>query len=394
MKAGQTGIPRSKTSDDIPTTEASALAPPTVVARTHSVENLSTGKTSPQNPKPVPMPRRDSVGEKDANIESRPKPAPRRNVQSCFVSADSMPAQASASQRPLSMANRGNLPPLPKSHPETSQNYYASVVDTSTLDPKMASMLLNSKDIEEVASADTQEQSVSDRQCTEYETLWGGAPAVPKRKDVSEESGSTLLDKPVSPQEVKPDPFDTSSVTQMLPTSVPILPTVNPFETQNGPSSSATPSDPVLPSVPPRPKPDSQLMAEFDSLNDFGSGNNQAPPSRPPPSPPIADNPVLPPPPPRRTDLSMCNNEPIDTVLAFPSEVKGPPVAVRRNVGGEPVLAPPPVPARPAVPVDIDVTSQQIAFGEGVSVQPALGETPPIPARPAPPPPVPKRPVN
>lgn len=277
---------------------------------------------------------------------------------------------------------------MPTSHPETSQNYYSSVVDASRIDPNMASILLNGKGTEKsaVESEQTYEQA-SEPENNVYEPIWANAPAVPKRKDLSENSQHSLLDKPLSPQEIKSDPFDTSSVTQMMPSSTPLLPSSTREAVQNG-TSTAGFVDPVFPSVPPRPKPDDHVLNEFDGLIDFGSASSQAPPSSPPPSPPISSSEsgglCLPPPPPRRTDIPMCNNELIETVgtLNLETELKGPPVAVRRNVGGEQVIAPPPVPARPAVSLDTELANQQVEL-----------ETPPIPARPAPPPPIPKRPA-
>lgn len=252
----------------------------------------------------------------------------------------------------------------------------------------MASILLNGKDTEKsaVESEQTYEQA-SEPENNVYEPIWANAPAVPKRKDLSENSQHSLLDKPLSPQEIKSDPFDTSSVTQMMPSSTPLLPSSTREAVQNG-TSTAGFVDPVFPSVPPRPKPDDHVLNEFDGLIDFGSASSQAPPSSPPPSPPISSSEsgglCLPPPPPRRTDIPMCNNELIETVgtLNLETELKGPPVAVRRNVGGEQVIAPPPVPARPAVSLDTELANQQVEL-----------ETPPIPARPAPPPPIPKRPA-
>ena len=384
LKASQPSIPRSKTSDDIPEYEACNLTPPTLVSRTQSVGNLATNSSQ----KPVPAPRRDSL-EKDTDADSGPKPqprpAPRRNVQSCVLGADYSIAPPTTAPRPMSAIGRGELPPLPKCQPESSQNYYASVVDTNTIDPRMASVLLNGSDANNVKSNETvdSQPTIENIENSEYETIWGQelAPMVPKRRDVSEDS--SLLDKPLSPQHAKPDPFDTSAVKPLLPSSVPLMPTTSGTEVRNG-HSPLTITEPILPSIPPRPKPDNQVLAEFDSLCDFGGGgatSYQAPPSSPPPSPPTSspDDPPLPPP---RVDLPMCNNE-LENNSTPPANLQGPPVAVRKNVGGDSTIAPPPIPARPPVTFDTELTNQEAGFME----------TPPIPARPAPPPPVPKRPA-
>lgn len=376
LKVGQSNMPRSKTSDDIPDMESTGLSPPTLVARTQSVGNLAANS---QNSHPIPAPRKDSLEGKDKEGEPKPRPAPRRNVQSCFLGPDSSIAPPLTVPRPLSSAGRGELPPLPKCQPESSQNYYSSVVDTSTIDPKMASALLNG-----ASSCSTMSYEKLDPEQSSdpnvYEAIW--TPAVPKRRDVSDDTASSLLDKPLSPQAVKADPFDTSSVKPLLPNSVPPMKTSTVTEERNGQSPVNTP-DLNLPSVPPRPKPDCQVLAEFDALRDFGGETFQAPPSSPPPSPPTISPPGHPPLPPPRADFSLCNND-LETGIASNTELQGPPVAVRKNIGGEPAIAPPPVPARPPVSFDTEQANQQAMFME----------TPPIPARPAPPPPVPKRPAT
>ena len=357
MRPNQPNIPKSKTSDNIPVSADTALQPPQVMQRVQSAENIST-----INSQPVPAPRKDSLEEREADDESKPRPAPRRNIQSCYIEAASgapPSAPPPVVPRPQSMIDRGTLPAVPQPLPETSQNFYSSVVDHSKIDTEKGNILLNGS---------SKNDNVSES--TEYETLWGGKttnvgvvasapPAVPKRKDLIPE-GESLLDKPMSPnaKETKPDPFDTSAISQMLPTNIPLMPTqpavVN-KETSNY----------NMPIIPPRPVNDNAMktnsvLNEFDSLNDNYT-SNQGAPSHPPPSLPLSRPQGPPPPPPPRNDSNLCNTELMTSA---------------------PPSAPPPVPARP--PSDLPSTNQGAA---------AL-DMPPVPARPAPPPPVPKRPTT
>ncbi|XP_053385173.1 synaptojanin-1-like [Mercenaria mercenaria] len=348
LKPSQPNIPKSKTSDDIPLTVDPSLQPPKVMQRVQSAENL-TASQKMSNSQPVPAPRKDSLEGKETDEELRPKPAPRRNIQSCYIEPNTGQAPSippPVVPRPQSMINRGTLPALPKSVPETSQNYYSSVVDQSKIDAEMGKVLLNGVDKNE----DATEQ-------TEYETLWGGKtstvgvnapPAVPKRRDLIVD-GESLLDKPVSPN-VKADPFDTSAIIQRLPNNVPLMP-IQPAVVKTDAMNFN------MPAVPPRPVSENvqktnALLNEFDSLDDNLTSYQEAP-SHPPPSPPTSQPPGLPPPPPPRTDSNVCNIEPVTSA---------------------PDLALPPVPARPPTAA-------------------VLVDMPPVPARPAPPPPVPKRPA-
>ncbi|XP_052801700.1 synaptojanin-1-like [Mya arenaria] len=382
-----TNIPRSKTSEDV---NSDTLPPPPCVTKAQSVENISsTSRPIPPlpqldpgaGPPPQPAPRRESLpAEKETEGVARPRPAPRRNVQSCVFDPSSVNVPAVAS-RPMSVADRGNLPRLPQSYPETSQNYYSSVVDHTRINPDMGKVLLNGSSKHTESSA---EQSAAmstpgaGHQEGEYETLWGNTPAVPKRKDIVEEP-NTLLDKPISPQAFTSsiDPFDTSAITQRLPPSVPLQPLAPAM------------APPTLPSVPPRPgtqptKHSTNIMSQLDEqVTNGDSRSYDAPPSSPPPSPPRFDCPAEPPPPPPSEDFPSLD-ELSATNSTSMNEVANKLMLLKEPTGPAPVLAPPPVPTRPPVSADLASTNQQ----------PGLMEMPPIPARPAVPPPVPKRPTN
>ncbi|WAR02120.1 SYNJ1-like protein, partial [Mya arenaria] len=381
-----TNIPRSKTSEDV---NGDTLPPPPCVAKAQSVENISsTSRPIPPlpqldpgaGPPPQPAPRKESLpSEKETEGVARPRPAPRRNVQSCVFDPSSVNVPAVA-PRPMSVADRGNLPRLPQSYPETSQNYYSSVVDHTRINPDMGKVLLNGSS---KPSESSPEQSMAmltpgaGHQEGEYETLWGHTPAVPKRKDIVEEP-NTLLDKPISPQAFTSnvDPFDTSAITQRLPPSVPLQPIAPAM------------APPTLPSVPPRPgtqpsKHSTVMMSQLDEQVTNGDPQSyDAPPSSPPPSPPRFDCPAEPPPLPPTEDFPSLD-ELSATNSTSMNEVANKLMLLKEPTGPAPVLAPPPVPTRPPVSADLASTNQQ----------PGLIEMPPIPARPAVPPPVPKRPT-
>ncbi|XP_060607089.1 synaptojanin-1-like, partial [Ruditapes philippinarum] len=221
LKPNQSNIPKSKTSDNIPLSADTVLQPPQGMQRVQSAENITTASSQP-----VPALRKDSLEGKEADEESKPRPAPRRNIQSCYIESNSGLSSAGPTTapppvvpRPQSMIDRGTLPAVPKALPETSQNYYSSVVDHSKIDAEKGQILLNGSNKSETVY-----------EPTEYETIWGAKttnvgvvapalPAVPKRRDLAPE-GESLLDKPMSPNAKKPsrDPFDTSAISQMLPT--------------------------------------------------------------------------------------------------------------------------------------------------------------------------------
>lgn len=267
--------------------------------RVHSAENIASSQTS-VNSQPVAAPRRDSISEKDVDGAPKPKPAPRRNVQSCYIEPTSQPPSVPPPvvPRPQSIRNRGELPTLPNNLPETSSNYYSSVEINSKTDMEKDT-ILNGSDIR-------QNDDVSEP--TEYGTLWDGKPSgsvtpappvVPKRKDLIPDGGESILDKPLSPDSRKTvnDPFDTSAITQMLPKNVPLMPTHAAGQSQD--------TAPIynMPAVPPRPVAE-QVQTTDSLFNEFDSFNQA--PSSPPPSPPKSSPPGLPPPPPLQEKIQTC----------------------------------------------------------------------------------------
>ncbi|KAL4225388.1 Synaptojanin-1 [Mactra antiquata] len=327
LRAPSSNIPKSKTSDDIP--NGGQLETPSIDSGISRVQ--SAGDLSVQNIPVVPAPRKDL-------IDDKPKPAPRRNVQSLYIETDRSEAPIAPPPvvpRASSMIDR-ELPEIPQT-PETSQNYY-SVVGSNKINEEKGQHILG-----------TECNNGPEQDMNEYGTLWDSQtgpkpppapPAVPRRRDLDSDV-SFLLDKPISPQPVKSDPFDTSSRVQK---SVPLMPMQS-----NQPITQSIPSTDI-PAIPPRPQVD-PFISEFDTLTDDINEH----PSSPTPTLPTFSPPSLPPAPPARHDIDISNKP-------------------------APTMAAPPVPARPAASPE-------------VSANPIQANFPPVPTRVAPPPPVPKRPV-
>ena len=389
LKAGQPQLSKSKTSSELHshTQDDSALNAPKPMARFRSVENIASTDKDTDAFVPIPAPRKGSITEKDGENVSRPLPTPRRNVQSCVIDSEVQPREAPptaprpqssiidneplsrpqprgpppTAPRPQSTIMDRQLPPVPKA-PEISENHYAAI---QTMDIKKAEDAKNS--LAKMTENDKTAQPVR------------GPPPVPKRTDppAGVAGASSLLDEPISPlkDSTAPDPFDTSRVRQLVPGNVPLLP--------KGPAVSGVKVESSsLPVVPPRPMDSSfpsnddylspvseNFINNEDGLNDYGVIWPSESSLSPPLAPPSVPCPSGPPPPPPRTDSRDSSLSPPlgNETLQLPS--------------GLGLAAPPPIPVRPSIPPDFDLTNED-----------ALFNGPPVPARTAPPPPVPRRP--
>ena len=380
---------KSKTSSDIHShsRDDSALDAPKPMARFRSVENIASSEKDTEAFVPIPAPRKGSITEKDGENVQRPLPTPRRNVQSCIIDSDiklgrTPPPTAPRPQssimdnepqsrsqprgppptapRPQSSITDRQLPPVPKT-PEISENHYAAI---QTMDIKKAEEAKNNL----AKMAENDKTAHSQR----------GPPPVPKRTDPPVGSAGSLLDEPISPLKgsTEHDPFDTSRVRQLVPGNVPLLP--------KGPAvSDVKVESSSLPVVPPRPMDSSNLanddylspvsenfINKEDGLNDYGVIWPTESSLNPPLAPTSVPCPSGPPPPPPRTDSR-------DSSLSPPLGNES--VQLPSGLG---LAAPPPIPVRPSIPPDFDLTNEDALFGGG----------PPVPVRTAPPPPVPRRP--
>ena len=362
LKANPLQMSRSKTSSDIQNAKSqddSVLDLPKPMARFRSVENIASSERDTDAFVPTPAPRKSSITDKENESVSKPLPTPRRNVQSCYVAEteERKPEPRGpppTAPRPQSSIIDRQLPPVPKSF-ETSDNTYS---DIHTMDLKKA-------EDTKVLLAQMAKTDVSDSKITR------GPPPVPKRTD--NVAAGSILDEPVSPvkEAAAPDPFDTSAVRQLIPEKVPLLPagSLASGEKVNSSNFPVVPPRPVDSSIPIDDGYISPISENFinhdDGLNEYGviwpTEPGYSPPRAPPPSMPCPTNP--PPPPPRE-----------DSSLPLPFENGT--VQLPAGLG---LAAAPPIPARPTIPPDFDLTNESAVF-------------PHVPARPAPPPPVPRRP--
>lgn len=347
---------RSKTSTDINGTsqDDSVLDLPKPITRFRSVENMASSDKDADAFVPIPAPRKGSGTEKESENVSKPLPAPRRNVQSCFIdSEESKPhprGPPPTAPRPQSSVIDRQLPPLPRT-PELSENYYSAI---QTMDVKRV----------EDAKAALAQMARSD---VTNAPSGRGPPPVPKRTD--NVGAGSILDEPISPvkEDSAPDPFDTSSVRPLIPGTVPLLPkgASGCVEEVKHPGFPVVPPRPVDSSIPVNDDYISPISENFinhdDGLNGYGMIWSTEPGYSPPPAPKSMPCPSNPPPPPPRVESSM-----------------SPPVQLPTGLG---LAAPPPIPVRPNIPLDFDLTNENQIF-----------DCPPVPTRTAPPPPVPKRP--
>ena len=336
------------------------------MARFRSVENIASSDRDTDAFVPIPAPRKGSITEKDSDNIQRPLPTPRRNVQSCIIDseAQSRPQPRGPppmAPRPQSTIIDRQLPSVPKT-PEISENHYSAIQTIDIKKAEDAKVMLT-----KMAENDNIAQTVR------------GPPPVPKRTDPvpgGVAGASCLLDEPISPlkDSTAPDPFDTSRVRQLVPGRVPLLP-------KGATGSGKIVDSSSLPAVPPRPLDSSipsndvylspvseNFINNEDGLNDYGVIWPSEPSSSPPLAPPSMPCPLGPPPPPPRTDSR-------DSSLSPP--IGNETVQLPAGLG---LAAPPPIPLRPSIPPDFDLTNEDALFGG-----------PPIPSRPAPPPPIPRR---
>ncbi|XP_046576941.1 vegetative cell wall protein gp1-like [Haliotis rubra] len=281
--AAPTPIPRSRTAQDMAGTDtssssSSSQAPPKPMPRFRSMENLLSDK---------------SGGEVTTAPVARPRPTPRKDVQSAVISPASDPDDpfiVKPPQRPLSAVGRP-LPPVPNGPPPTFGSQSEETSSHSSGPPVQSHNILDA----------------------------------PLLGDTSSE----------------PDPFDTSAIPKFLTHDPPPIP-VRPPDASTRPSTadppcpdvSPPPTPPALDTCPSYPVGGPERSKPFQSSSPTPQGDC---PQESPPAPPSC--PMEPPPPPPRLDSFPPDVAPQDLDMSESSNM--PPSIPPPN------LPPPPIPVRP-----------------------------------------------